>query len=94
MEPEYSNEVEYSWKTFCYYENPHYLDIVEHMFRLITWDYRSDNWDDYIFASRFKRELKKFFHFPLSNLIPIFIWAIAFTMLRFIFEIYICQVIE
>jgi hypothetical protein len=78
--------------TFTYFENPGYLDLVLGIYRLLAWDYRSDNWKEYSFGARFKKEMSTYFYFPLGDLIPIFYSSIIFTVIRYFFEVFICRV--
>lgn len=76
---------------FSYTTSPGYLDLVGDMYSAMRWYYREDSWNGYTFPQGFIDDFTKYYHFPLSEAIPIMIIAIIFTFARYFFEICICN---
>ena len=77
---------------FTYTTNPGYLDLICGMYKAIRWHYREDNWGDYTFPSGFFADFRKYYFFPIDETLPILIFAVVFTLIRYWFEIAICKV--
>ena len=75
--------------SFSYTTNPGYPDLVYDVYRTIKWHYREDNWANY---TNFFDEFRRFYHFKVEEAIPIVYIAIAFTLVRYAFELFLCKV--
>lgn len=76
---------------FSYTTNPGYVDLVGDMYKAIRWHYRAENWGNYTFPQGFFDDMNKYYSFPISEGVPILYIGIAFTFLRYFFEICICN---
>lgn len=76
---------------FSYEENPGYLDLVTGIYKSAGWYYRKENWGNYSFPSSFISDFRHYYFFKLDESYPIFYWAIFFTLLRYLFELFICK---
>lgn len=76
---------------FSYTTNPSYVDLVSGMYKAMRWHYRADNWDGYTFPNGFFKDMVRYYDFPLVDMLPILYFAILFTVIRYLFEIFICK---
>lgn len=76
---------------FSYTSSPGYVDLAGDMYKAIRWHYREDNWNNYTFPQGFIDDFTKYYHFPMVEAIPILVIAVAFTFMRYFFEICICN---
>ena len=77
---------------FTYTTNPGYSDLFFDLFKALQWHYRAENWGDYKFPESFYYDIKRYFNVPYVEIYPIIYIAIAFTIVRYAFEILICKV--
>lgn len=74
--------------------NPSYKDLVLDTYKAIKWYCRDDNWIGFKFPGSFISEFKRLFHFPLSESVAIIYIALLFTIVRYLFEFFLCKVID
>ena len=76
---------------FSYTENPGYFDLIQDMYLGARWHYRAENWGNYTFPSGFIADFRHYYYFSPYETLPILFWSIAFTIIRYIFELFICK---
>lgn len=79
---------------FGYTTNPGYIDLVVGAYKAIRWHYRfeDNNWENYTFPMTFMQELSQFYRFPYEELLSTFYLVVGFTLVRYLFEIFVCKV--
>lgn len=72
--------------------NPGYLDLVVDLYKSMTWFYRPQNWGNYTFPQSFFDDFKKYYYFPVNDYFLIVCIGIVITVIRYLFEMFICKV--
>ena len=75
-----------------YTKNPGYIDLVADTYTAIKYYYREENWKGYTFPQGFLNEFLYYYHFPIKDSYPIVYIGLLFTLVRYIFELFICKV--
>lgn len=71
---------------------PNYVDLVRGIWNVASWYYSPSMWKDYVFPHSFVEEFTRYFHFPLYQASYIIYIAIFITLLRYVFEKFLCKV--
>jgi len=71
---------------------PNYIDLVVGIWNGISWYYRPHMWDNYTFPRSFIEDFTEHFYFPVHEIYYIIYIAIFITILRYLFEKFICKV--
>ena len=74
-----------------YTTNPGYIDLVLDTYKTVIWYHRKENWNGYSFPKGLIDEFNQYYHLPLNEAYPIFIIGILFTIIRYLFEYFICR---
>lgn len=74
-----------------YTTNPGYLDLVRDMFTAAKLYYSHEQWHNYTFPAGFIQDFKKYYHFNTNDYFLILYIAIASTLIRYLFELYLCK---
>ena len=72
--------------------SPSYIDLVTDVWRTIKWYFAPKMWHNYVFPDSFIDDFTRHFYFDLNEIYYIFIVAFLITLIRYIFERYICKV--
>lgn len=75
-----------------YTENPDYYDLIHGIFRSAKWYYSPTMMNDYSFPEDIIFDFFRHFNFPYDELASIFYLAVFFTITRYAFEKFFCQV--
>lgn len=78
----------------AYSTDPGYNDLFFDLFKALTYYYRAENWGDYKFPQSFFHDIRRYFNSPFDDCYPVLYIALFFTILRYVFEIFICKVIK
>jgi hypothetical protein len=73
---------------------PNYIDLVKGIWSTIGWYYGPKMMRGYTFPHSFIDDIKRYFYFPLNQIYYIVYIAILITLIRYLFEKYICKVSE
>jgi len=71
---------------------PNYIDLVVGIWNGISWYYRPHMWQNYSFPRSFIEDFTEHFYFPVHEIYYIIYIAIFITILRYLFEKFICKV--
>ena len=71
---------------------PNYLDLFRGLRNALSWYYRPHMWRDYKFPQSFIEDFTRHFDFPLYEVYYIIYIAIVITILRYLFEKFLCKV--
>lgn len=71
--------------------SPNYLDLVKGIWNTISWYYAPRMWQDYTFPNSFIDEFTQHFYFPMKQVYYIVYIAIVITIIRYLFERFICK---
>lgn len=74
-----------------YSTNPGYIDLVKDMYVGFTWFYRLEGWENYSFPQDFFDDFNELYSFPLDEAMPILYLSLLFTIIRYLFEIFVCK---
>ena len=77
---------------FNYTTNPGYIDLVRDTYRAASWHYRSDNWHNYTVPYSFFYDLRHYCHVPVDEMYQVLIICLLFTIVRYAFQYFVCQV--
>ena len=72
--------------------NPGYYDLVNDLYSALTWFYRPEAFQNYSFPKTFFDDFQKYYYFEHDDYFLIIYIGIIITILRYIFELYICNV--
>jgi hypothetical protein len=72
--------------------NPGYYDLVHDLYTSVTWFYRKENWQNYTFPQSFFDDFKKYYQFEHDDYFTIIYIGIIITIIRYLFELYLCNV--
>lgn len=75
-----------------YTTTPTYIDLVLGIWNTISWYYAPPMWKDYVFPESFIHEITRHFYFPLNQISYILYIAVLITLIRYLFERFICKV--
>jgi hypothetical protein len=75
-----------------YTYNPSFSDLALGYVRVIKWGYSPEMMNGYSFPMSFLADFRHIFYFRFEEMLPIFIWSILFTALRYVFEAILCKV--
>ncbi|CAF2546525.1 unnamed protein product [Rotaria sp. Silwood2] len=70
---------------------PNYIDLIKGIWNAISWYYRPCMWHDYMFPRSFFEEFTRHFYFTINQAFYIVYIAIFITILRYLFENFICK---
>ncbi|CAF0882433.1 unnamed protein product [Adineta steineri] len=70
---------------------PNYIDLIVGMWTAISWYYKPHMWRDYKIPQSFIEDFTRHFYFPMNQIYYIIYIAIVVTILRYLFEKYICK---
>ena len=71
---------------------PNYIDLIKGIWNTISWYYAPYMWKNYTFPYSFIDEFTRHFYFPIHQVYYIVYIAIIITLMRYLFERYICKV--
>jgi len=71
---------------------PNYMDLIIGIWNTISWYYKPKMWKDYVFPQSFIEDFTRHFYFPINQVYYIVYIAILITLLRYLFERFICKV--
>jgi len=71
---------------------PNYIDLITGIWNVISWYYKPRMWNNYTFPQSFIEDFTKHFHFPIHEIYYIVYIAIFITILRYLFEKFLCKV--
>lgn len=72
--------------------SPNYIDLIMGMWTAMSWYYKPSMWRDYKIPQTFIDDFTRHFHFPIHEVYYILYIAIFITILRYLFERFICKV--
>lgn len=72
--------------------NPGYYDLVSDLYSAIKWFYGPEMWQNYTFPQSFFNDFQKYYSFEHDDYFIIIYIAIIITILRYLFEMYLCNV--
>jgi hypothetical protein len=72
--------------------SPNYIDLVKGIWTTISWYYAPQMWRGYTFPRSFIDEFTRHFYFPINQIYYILYIAIFITILRYLFERFVCKV--
>ncbi|CAF3032443.1 unnamed protein product [Rotaria socialis] len=70
---------------------PNYIDLIIGIWNTISWYYKPYMWRDYSFPHSFVEDFTRHFYFPVNQVYYIVYIAIFITLLRYLFENFICK---
>ncbi len=71
---------------------PNYIDLLVGIWNVTSWYYKPNMWHDYKFPQTFIEDFIRHFHFPIYEVYYIIYIAIFITILRYLYEKFICKV--
>jgi hypothetical protein len=71
---------------------PNYIDLITGIWTALSWYYKPKMWRDYAFPRSFIEDFIRHFYFPINEVYYIIYIAILITILRYLFEKFICKV--
>jgi hypothetical protein len=71
---------------------PNYIDLIVGIWNVTSWYYRPHMWRDYKIPQSFIGDFTRHFHFPIHEVYYIIYIAILITLLRYLYEKFICKV--
>ena len=72
--------------------NPGYYDLFNDLYSSLTWFYAPEMFKNYSFPKTFFDDFQKYYYFEHDDYFLIIYIGIIITILRYIFELYICNV--
>jgi hypothetical protein len=72
--------------------NPGYYDLFNDLYSALTWFYAPEMFSNYSFPKTFFDDFQKYYYFEHDDYFLIIYIGIIITILRYIFELYICNV--
>ena len=72
--------------------NPGYYDLIHDLYTSLKWFYRPDMMQNYSFPKSLIDDFQKYYFFEHDDYFLIIYIAIIITIIRYIFELYLCNV--
>jgi len=72
-------------------ESPNYFDLLTGIWHIVSWYYRPSMWHDYHIPQTFIDDFTRHFVFPIREIYYIVYIAVLITILRYIFEKFLCK---